>query len=101
MEPSDEGPTIKATITDIGWRGQRVRVQIEPAETSLRVDLRTSPGSAASSIAVEPCALESDGKASLLIENEDLAGSAVVVVVLDARGRIVGKESTIVGGDET
>lgn len=101
VEPSDEGPSIKATITDIGWRGQRVRVQVDPAETSLRVDLRTSPGSAATSIAVEPRAVESDGKASLLVENEDLAGSAVVVVVLDSRGRIVGKESTIVGGDES
>ena len=44
--------------------------------------------------------LESDGKTSLLVENEDLAGSAAVVVVLDSRGRIVGKQSTIVGGEE-
>lgn len=101
IEPSDEGPSIKATITDIQWRGLRVRVQVEPTDSSLRVDLRTSPGSAASSIAVEVRELESDGKASLLVENEDLAGSAVVTVVLDARGRIVGKQSTIVGGEES
>lgn len=99
IEPSDEGPSIKATISDIQWRGQRVRLQVEPSDSSLRVDLRTSPGSAATSIAVEARELESDGKTSLLVENEDLSGSAVVIVVLDARGRIVGKQSTIVGGD--
>ncbi len=100
IEPSDEGPSIKASITDIQWRGQRVRVQVDPIDTSLRVDLRTSPGSAATSIAVEIREVEGDGKASLLVENEDLAGSAVVVVVLDTRGRILGKQSTIVGGEE-
>lgn len=100
IEPSDDGPSIKAEISEIQWRGQRVRVHVDPADTSLRVDLRTSPGSPSSSIAVEVRDLESDGKASLLVENEDLIGSAVVVVVLDGRGRIVGKQSTIVGGEE-
>ena len=100
IEPSDDGPSIKAEISETQWRGQRVRVHVDPADTSLRVDLRTSPGSPSSSIAVEVRDLESDGKASLLVENEDLIGSAVVVVVLDGRGRIVGKQSTIVGGEE-
>ena len=101
IEPSDEGPSIKATISDIHWRGQRVRLQVEPVDSSLRVDLRTSPGSKTSSIAMEIGNLEKDGKASVLVENEDLVGSAVVIVVLDSRGRIVGKQSTIVGGEET
>ncbi len=101
VEPSENGSSVKVTISDIQWRGQRVRLQVDPTDSSLRVDLRTSPNSTASSIAVEVCEPESDGKASLLVENEDLAGSAAVVVVLDARGRIVGKQSTIVGGEES
>ena len=100
VEPSDSGPSIKATITDIQWRAQRVRVAVDPADASLRVDVRTSAASAGTSIAVEARNVESDGKASLLIENEDLEGSAAVVVVLDARGRVVGKQTTIVGGEE-
>jgi len=100
IEPSDTGPSIKATITDIQWRAQRVRISVDPSETSLRVDIRTSAGSAATSIVVEVRNVENDGKASLLIENEDLEGSAAVVVVLDSRGRVVGKQSTIVGGEE-
>ncbi len=100
VEPSDSGPSIKATIPDIQWRAQRVRVAVDPADASLRVDVRTSAASAGTSIAVEARNVESDGKASLLIENEDLEGSAAVVVVLDSRGRVVGKQTTIVGGEE-
>ena len=97
IEPSDDGPTVKATISDVQWRAQRVRVQIDPAETALRIDIRTSAGSPTSSIVKELRAVENDGKASLLVENEDLIGTAAVLVVLDSRGRIVGKRSTIVG----
>ena len=100
IEPSDDGPTIKVTVTDVQWRAQRVRVQVDPADAALRVDIRTSAGSATSSLVTEPRAVESDGKASLLVENDDLIGSAAVLVVLDSRGRIVGKQSTIIGGEE-
>ncbi len=100
IESSEDGPTIKVAITDVKWRALRVRLQVAPADSSLRVDIRTSAGSATSTIVTGPRGLESDGKSSLLVENEDLTGSAAVIVVLDAHGRIVGKQSTIVGGEE-
>lgn len=100
IEPSDDAGVSKATISDVAWRGQRCRVQVEPADSSLQVDIRTSPNSPASSILTSTGNIKDDGRVSLLVENEDLAGSAAVVVVLDSRGRIVGKESTIVGGEE-
>ncbi len=100
IEPSDDGPSVKATITDWQWRGQRLRLHVDPTDAALRVDLRTAAGSPTSSIATELRTVESDGKASLLVDDEDLAGAAAVIVVLDLRGRIVGKQSTIVGGEE-
>ena len=100
IEPSDDAGIIQATITDVQWRGQRCRIEVDPAEATLQVDIRTSPNSAASSIINSPRNIEDNGKVSVLVENEDLQGSAAVVVVLDSRGRIVGKESTIVGGEE-
>lgn len=101
VEPSDDAGLIKARIDNVSWIGsQRCRLQVEPADTSLKVDLRTSPNSADSSIASSVTNVKDDGRVSLLVADEDLAGSAAVIVVLDTRGRIVGKESTLVGGEE-
>ena len=100
IEPSEDAGVVKATVSDLAWRGQRCRVQIDPADSSLRIDIRTSPNSAATSIINSPRNIEDNGKVSVLVENEDRQGSAAVVVVLNSCGRIVGKESTIVGGEE-
>jgi hypothetical protein len=43
---------------------------------------------------------DKDGKAGLLVEDENLAGSATSVVVFDATGRVLSKQPTMVGGDE-
>ncbi|MCB0040510.1 MAG: hypothetical protein KDE23_12570, partial [Caldilinea sp.] len=62
-------------------------------------DIRTQPGNPASSIAA-PKPFRSDGTASLLVENEDLAGYAAVVVVLDESGTLLAQMATVVGGTE-
>jgi len=99
IEPPADDPAITATIGDVQWRGLRVRLTIEPF-ADLQIDIRTSAANSASSVTGGLRAAESEGKVSLLVEDEELAGTAAVIVVLDQRGRIVGNQSTIVGGEE-
>lgn len=40
------------------------------------------------------------GKVALLVTDDGLIGTVVSVVILDAAGRVVCKETTTVGGDE-
>lgn len=100
VRPSEEGGGGAASITDIQWFGLRCRVAVAPPDTSLSVDLRTKPGAATSSIAVSTRRLDGDGKAGLVVEDDDLFGSVAVVVVLDAQGRVLTKRPTTVGGED-
>jgi hypothetical protein len=40
-----------------------------------------------------------DGKASLMVADDDNDGSSAVVVVLDELGNVLAKQATTVGGD--
>lgn len=84
-------------LREIRWRGLRCTVELEGDVAGLRVDLRTRPAQAESSLAqIKP--LEA-GKASLVVADEDLAGTAALLVVLDASGSVLLKELTTVGGE--
>lgn len=92
---------MTVNITEVDWRGMRVRVTISEALTGLRVDLRTKAAVEDSSIVADIKTVDGEGKISLVVENEDEhpAGTAAVLVVLDEAGNILGKKSTTVGGE--
>ncbi|MBW7885131.1 MAG: BREX-1 system phosphatase PglZ type B [Caldilineaceae bacterium] len=90
-----EFPPVK--IENVSWRGLRCYVKLDAANADVTVDIRTQAGNAASSLAIEPKSPDSDGNVSLLVEEEDRAGSAVIVVVLAANGTVVSQMPTIVG----
>ncbi len=92
-------PEFTGSIAGVQWLGMRCRVTVEPAGVVATVDLRTKIGDAASSIAA-PKAVDAEGKAGLLVEDESLEGTTVSVVLLDASGHVVAKRATIVGGEE-
>ena len=98
--PASAGNAGAATLVDVQWLGLRCRVVVEPVDASVTVDIRTKPNDAGSSIATSPKALASDGKAGLIVDDDDLVGTAAVLVVLDATGRVIGKRPTTVGGEE-
>lgn len=85
-------------IANIAWRGLRCRVLVEGA-TGLSVALRTQVGKADSTLG-QPKRLDDDGAASLLVADDDLEGATAAVVVLDASGEVVARQSTIVGGED-
>ena len=84
-------------ITSVSWRGLRCRVRIEVAPQGASVDLRTRVADANSSVdRVRP--IDDQGAASLLVSDDELEGTSAVVVVLDADGQVVARQSTIIGG---
>ena len=85
-------------IAAISWVGLRCRVCIEPAWSELTVELRTQVGDAASSIC-PPKPVDGTGTASLLVSDDDLEGTPIAIVVLNAEGEVVAKRSTMVGGE--
>ena len=87
------------SVTGVQWVGLRCRVRIEPAVDNLLADLRIKPNVPDSSI-TRPKALDDEGKAALLVEDESLEGAIASLVLLDAAGSVVCKEPTTVGGED-
>ncbi|WP_200237556.1 BREX-1 system phosphatase PglZ type B [Lamprobacter modestohalophilus] len=65
---------------------------------ALRVDLRRKVNDPATSVAGGGKPLKG-GKASLVVEDDELEGEAISLVVLDDQGRAVAKAATVIGGD--
>ena len=86
-------------VSSITWKGLRCQVTVEGAPSDWAVDIRTRVADANSSIANAVRKLEG-GKASLAVADDDNAGIAAVVVVLDAAGTVKQKQSTTVGGGD-
>lgn len=87
---------VQASITAVTWKGLRCIVQVATEAHDLTVDIRTRPAQAPSSIVAAAKPLEF-GKANLAVADDELEGSAAVVVVLAPDGSVVQKHSTTVG----
>ena len=85
------------TIRSTRWAGLRLNVEVEATGEGVTIDVRTSPADPNSSvIAGSPKAAEGSGKVSVTVENGDLEGQAAVVVALHS-GKVVAKQSVIIG----
>ncbi|GMV70176.1 MAG: BREX-1 system phosphatase PglZ type B [Leptolyngbya sp. PLA2] len=100
VQPGADTSGGTASIVDAQWLGLRCRLTVEPANTTWSVDIRTKPASPSSSVAVSAKRLDEGGRAGLVVEDEDLAGAAAVLVVLDPEGRVLTKQPTTVGGGD-
>ena len=95
----DAASKTAAKVADVSWAGLRCRVQIEPAQPGLSVDLRTKvndPGSSVNTVR----RVDAKGAASLLVADDELEGTPAAVVVLDASGHAIAKQPTIIGGED-
>ncbi len=91
-----EKSSLKVDITKVSWTGLRCKVEVFPALTGLRVDIRTKAALSDSSLVAKVRAVE-DGKASVAVEDDAHQGSAAFVVVLDSDGTVVQKAPTTIG----
>ncbi len=85
------------TLSDLRWRRQRCTLHLKGALAGLVVDIRRQPGDPATSLLSEPKAPEADGIVSLLLEDEDTAGTSAFIVVLTSSGLIQAQQATVIG----
>lgn len=96
---SAAGAVGDVAISEVTWLGLRCRVQVDGEIADHRVDLRTKPAMAESSLAKGGKALSDAGKASLVVEDDSAEGMVAVVVVINAEGTVISKATTTVGGE--
>jgi hypothetical protein len=86
-------------IESIRCVGLRCNIVVTGAG-GLLADLRCKAADPASSVAVAQKTVDSEGKVSLLVEDEDLIGSAAIIVLYDPDnpGKPLAQDSTIIGG---
>ncbi|MBI4904790.1 MAG: BREX-1 system phosphatase PglZ type B [Acidobacteria bacterium] len=95
LKPARLGNAVQ--ITDIIWKGLRCRVAVEGDASGLILDLRTQAANEASSMVMAPKPFRADGTSSVVVEDEEMEGRAVTVVVVDAEGQLVCQRGTVIG----
>ena len=87
-------------IAALSWIGLRCRVRLDDVRPGLAVDLRTRVNDADSSVSGGIRAVDDEGAASLLVPDDEHEGRPAAVVVLDAGGQVIARQSTIIGGED-
>lgn len=94
-------------IRSVQWSGLRCRIEILEAASSpwgrhgegassLRVDIRSKAADPASSL-VDRAKPVQDGKASLVVSNDEAEGQAAFLVIYDEAGDLLAKQHTVIG----
>lgn len=86
-------------IANVKWSGLRAQMQIEGDTSGVTVDVRTKPADAGSSLlsaSQRSKTLDDAGRISVVIENDDLLGTAAVVVAI-RDGNVVAKQTVTIG----
>lgn len=91
---SQATPESRAEIASIKWRGLSLVVQFTDLPDGAKVDLRRHAGDAGSSIADMARVTGGTGKVILLVEDEDLEGETVQLVVVATDGTILLQRET-------
>lgn len=84
-------------ITKVEWRGLRCKVSVDSVFEGLTLDIRTQPGNPKSSVVNNKNQLNKNRTASVIVENEELEGTAAVVVLLNQKGELVTQTTTVIG----
>ena len=98
LSASKQAPRLKVSIGDVKWRRLRCNVEVQSSVPRLRVDIRTRGGDPSTTLANGGRELGADGKASLLVEDEDREDEAALIVVVGSDDAVLEQTSTIVGG---
>jgi hypothetical protein len=88
-----------ARIKEAKWTGARCRVEVAATSTGLKLDVRTSPGEASTSLLADksPRDVPPEGKATLFLEDDASIGTAAELILLDAAGAVIDSIHSILG----
>ena len=90
-------PTSSVEIETVRWRRLRCNIEVKGAIAGARVDIRTRGSDPSTTIATGGKNLDGDGKAFLIVEDEDREGEAALIVIVEPEGTVLAQNSTIVG----
>jgi hypothetical protein len=86
-----------AAITEISWKGLRCNLEVSGGAAGMTADLRRkAAGGPSVATTAKPV---DDGGVRLLVEDDELEGTAVVAVLLNPDGRVIAQRRTVVGGE--
>jgi len=100
VSPDVQVNAESVNLAKVDWKGLKCRITVEPVVSGLQVDLRNKPNDPTTSITSGGKALDGNGTVTLFVEDEDLEGTMVAVVVCSEAGRVLAKQSTTVGGEQ-
>jgi hypothetical protein len=93
-------PPVEAVqVGSAEWKGLRLRVQLQGGYAGTVLDIRTKPADAGSTLLGPghgPKAPDADGRVSLVVEDDSLAGTSALLVVL-REGQVVAKLPLLIG----
>ena len=88
-------------ITDVVWKGLRCNMTLEGDSSGLKLDIRLQPGNPDSSVVQGGKPFKENGKGSVVVEDDDLEGTAAAAVVVDNHDQLVAQVTTVIGrGDK-
>ena len=88
---------VAARIKAVEWQRLRCRVTLETPMAGVTVDVRTKANAPDSSLTSTPKETDATGQVSLIIPDDEQAGAAAVVVLLDVIGNVLSKQATTIG----
>jgi hypothetical protein len=97
IQPAKDPSTLMARIKTVEWQRLRCRVTLESPMAGITVDIRSKANAPDTSVTSAPKATDAKGQVSLIIPDDEQAGAAAVVVVLDAAGNVLTKQATTIG----
>jgi|LDZT01.1.fsa_nt_gi hypothetical protein len=98
LSGSSPASRISVEIAKVVWKGLRCNIIVTGEFDGLSLDLRKQPGNPSSSVVLGVKPLKEDGKASVVVENEEMEGNDATIVILDPNGELVAQLATIIGG---
>ncbi|MCR9115476.1 MAG: BREX-1 system phosphatase PglZ type B [bacterium] len=99
VQRGSSAPVSGIKIESVTWKQLRCSVVVNKVVEGLKLDIRTHAGNASTSEANDIKSFGDKTKCSVIIEDDDLEGHAVFVVVLDDHGNPLAQQATTVGGN--
>lgn len=87
-------PTVE--VKAIVWNGLRCRIEVGGNASGVWADIRAKAADASSTL-VSTAKPVQDGKASLVVSNDEAEGQAAFVVLYDESGDLLAKQHTVIG----
>lgn len=89
---------VSVEFSDVVWKGLRCTIVVDGDSSGLLLDIRSQAGNSASSVVVGVKSFKDSGKASVVVEDDDMEGREATVVLIDENGSLVAQMGTVIGG---